>query len=123
LITPQQDGYPRTAQQARDLDSFLAKQGDSVNLVVHLDVPDEVLLERIEARWVHLPSGRVYNTTYNPPKMSGKDDVTGEPLIKRMDDKPEIFQKRLDQFHKENDPIKQFYEDSGALISLYGETR
>lgn len=91
--------------------------------MVHLDVPDEVLLERIEDRWVHLPSGRVYNTSYNPPKTAGKDDVTGEALIKRMDDKPEIFQKRLDHFRQQNDPIKQFYKSSGALVSLFGRTR
>lgn len=72
---------------------------------------------------MHLPSGRVYNTSYNPPKTPGKDDVTGEALIKRMDDKPEIFQKRLDKFRQENDPIKQFYQDSGALVSLFGRTR
>lgn len=82
-----------------------------------------MLIERIEARWIHLPSGRVYNTTYNPPKEAGKDDLTGEKLIKRMDDKPEIFQKRLDNFHKENEPIKEFYEKRGALVSLSGRTR
>jgi hypothetical protein len=86
-------------------------------------VPDEVLIDRIENRWVHLPSGRIYNTTYNPPKTAGKDDVTGEDLIKRMDDNVEVFQRRLVKFHKENDPIKQFYKTQGTLVSLYGRTR
>lgn len=90
---------------------------------MNLDVPDEVLIDRIENRWVHLPSGRIYNTTYNPPKVPGKDDVTGEDLIKRMDDRVDVFQKRLEQFHRENNPIKQFYKARGTLVSLYGKTR
>lgn len=57
-------------------------------MIVHLNVPDSVIMARISARWVHLPSGRVYNTTYSAPKVEGIDDVTGEPLIKRPDDTP-----------------------------------
>lgn len=116
------DGYPRTPQQAHDLEGALAEWNESINLVVNLDVPDEVLIERIEARYVHLPSGRVYNTSYNPPKKAGLDDLTGEPLVKRMDDRPEIFQKRLDQFHRENEPIKAFYQEKDALVNLTGRT-
>lgn len=118
-----QDGYPRTARQAHDLAEALDEQNESINLVVNLDVPDEVLIDRIENRWVHLQSGRVYNLTYNPPKTPGKDDVTGEDLIKRMDDSVEVFQRRLDKFHQENDPIKQFYKERGTLVSLQGRTR
>ena len=92
-------------------------------MVVQLDVPDEVLVERIEARWLHLPSGRVYNTTYNPPKVEGLDDITGEPLTKRMDDNHDVFQKRLAQYHEQNKPIMQYYKDQGALVTLSGRTR
>jgi adenylate kinase family enzyme len=63
-------------------------QGRPLNMIVHLNVPDSVIMARISARWVHLPSGRVYNTTYSAPKVEGIDDVTGEPLIKRPDDTP-----------------------------------
>ena len=59
-----------------------------LSLVVNLDVPDDVILSRISDRWVHLPSGRVYNMSYNPPKIDGLDDETGEPLTKRLDDNP-----------------------------------
>lgn len=64
------------------------KQDTPLSLVVNLDVPDEVILSRISDRWVHLPSGRVYNLSYNPPKVDGFDDETGEPLTKRPDDNP-----------------------------------
>ena len=90
---------------------------------MQLDVPDEILMERIAGRWLHLPSGRVYNTTYNPPKAQGLDDLTGDRLIRRMDDKPEVFQKRLDQYHQENKPLMQYYKERGALATLSGRTR
>jgi nucleoside-triphosphate--adenylate kinase len=64
------------------------KQGFPLNLVVNLDVPDEIILGRISDRWVHLPSGRVYNLSYNRPRVDGIDDETGEPLTKRPDDNP-----------------------------------
>lgn len=63
-------------------------RGTPLSLVVNLDVPDSVILSRISDRWVHLPSGRVYNLSYNPPKVAGHDDETGEPLTKRPDDNP-----------------------------------
>lgn len=65
-----------------------SKQGTPLSLVVNLDVPDQVILSRISDRWVHLPSGRVYNMSYNRPKVDGFDDETGEPLTKRPDDNP-----------------------------------
>lgn len=67
---------------------LFSKQGTPLTLIVNLDVADEVILSRISDRWVHLPSGRVYNLEYNPPKVPGRDDETGEPLIKRPDDNP-----------------------------------
>jgi adenylate kinase family enzyme len=69
-------------------DVSLRKKGLPLNLVVNLDVPDEVILARISDRWVHLPSGRVYNLSYNRPRVDGLDDETGEPLTKRPDDNP-----------------------------------
>jgi adenylate kinase len=77
------DGFPRTEAQAKALE----KEVD-VNFVVNLDVPKEVILQRISERWVHEPSGRIYNTSYDPPKVPGRDDVTGEELTRRADDCP-----------------------------------
>ena len=101
------DGFPRTVGQGKLLDAHLRlaalilcgrfpslscfsfrKQGLPLSLVVNLDVPDEVILARISDRWVHLPSGRVYNLSYNRPRVDGLDDETGEPLTKRSDDNP-----------------------------------
>ncbi|KAH9005275.1 adenylate kinase-domain-containing protein [Lactarius hatsudake] len=82
------DGFPRTVGQGKLLDAHLRKQGLPLSLVVNLDVPDDVILARISDRWVHLPSGRVYNLSYNRPRVDGLDDETGEPLTKRPDDNP-----------------------------------
>lgn len=91
-------------------------------MVVELDVDQKVILERIEARWVHVPSGRVYNLDYNPPNVPFKDDITGEPLSKREDDTAEVFQKRLDQYNKEIGPLKDFYNNKDVLYKVSGAT-
>ncbi|XP_076292099.1 adenylate kinase 3 [Lasioglossum baleicum] len=109
------DGFPRTLQQAEKL-----QKSDPVNLVLYLDVPVSEILKRVENRWVHLPSGRVYNIGFNSPKMPGKDDVTGEPLSKRDDDKVEIVQKRLENYARENNPVLAFYEGVGILKRFRG---
>ncbi|KAJ7172419.1 ADK-domain-containing protein [Mycena filopes] len=103
------DGFPRTVGQGQLLDAHLKKQGTPLSLVVNLDVPDEVILSRISDRWVHLPSGRVYNLSYNPPKVDGFDDETGEPLTKRPDDNPEIFARRLTQFYASTSPLVDYF--------------
>lgn len=116
------DGFPRTADQARMLDHELAKARCAVNLVVELNVPKSVILERIENRYVHVPSGRIYNLQYNPPKVAGKDDITGEPLSKRIDDTVEVFSKRLDQYEKTVTPLRDYYNDRGILRTISGNT-
>ncbi|KAJ7774900.1 ADK-domain-containing protein [Mycena metata] len=103
------DGFPRTVGQGELLDAHLKKQGTPLSLVVNLDVPDDVILSRISDRWVHLPSGRVYNLSYNPPKVDGFDDETGEPLTKRPDDNPEIFARRLAQFYASTSPLFAYF--------------
>ena len=77
------DGFPRTREQAIYLDNVLQGRGKPINFVVDLDVPWSVILQRIQDRWIHAPSGRVYNVSFNPPKVAGRDDVTGEELTKR----------------------------------------
>lgn len=98
------DGFPRTATQAAQLSTFLP-----LNFVVHLSTPPDIILSRIANRWIHLPSGRVYNTTFNPPKVPGRDDITGEELTQRADDSIETWRKRLSAFE----------ESSGKLLGWY----
>ena len=116
------DGFPRTAVQASALRQVLMESGSEINLVVELDVDQKVILERIEARWVHIPSGRIYNLDYNPPKVPYTDDVTGEPLQKREDDTAKVFQKRLDQYNLEIETLKQFYGERDVLVKVSGNT-
>lgn len=115
------DGFPRTINQATELSKIIGKSAD-LNLVVELDVDQKVILDRIEARWVHVPSGRIYSLDYNPPKVPFKDDVTGEPLTKRADDTAEVFQKRLDKYNEEIGPLKEFYKKQGVLFTVSGNT-
>ncbi|KAK6455926.1 adenylate kinase 2 [Scheffersomyces xylosifermentans] len=116
------DGFPRTVEQAAALNGVLESADANLNLVVELDVDQKVILERIEARWVHLPSGRVYNLDYNPPKVPYKDDLTGDPLTKREDDTAEVFQRRLDKYNQEIVPLKEFYDRRGILSKVSGNT-
>ncbi|TFK76377.1 adenylate kinase [Pluteus cervinus] len=108
------DGFPRTLSQAELLDAHLKDQNMPLTLVVNLQVPDQVILSRISDRWVHLQSGRVYNMSYNRPKVDGFDDVTGEPLTKRPDDNPEIFARRLAEFYKSTSPLLAYYTEAAT---------
>jgi adenylate kinase len=123
------DGFPRTVGQGKLLDAHLRKQGLPLSLVVNLDVPDEVIHARISDRWVHLPSGRVYNISYNRPRVDGLDDETGEPLTKRPDDNPAVFARRLQQFYASTSPLLQYYgspqtsfSPGSKLVSLHGSS-
>ena len=101
------DGFPRTIVQAD------AMKAASVNLdfVLEIDVPDEAIIERMSGRRAHLASGRTYHVKFNPPKVEGLDDVTGEPLIQRDDDKEETVKKRLDVYQKQTRPLVTYYAD------------
>merc|ERR1740123_251866 len=103
------DGYPRTVAQAQFLDKSLAAKGRAINKVVQLKVPNEQLKERILGRLIHKPSGRSYHVKFNPPKEDMKDDVTGEPLIRRGDDNEESLTKRLDAYGKQTAPVVDHY--------------
>lgn len=111
------DGFPRTASQADQLDGLLP-----MNLVVELKTPTEVILDRICNRWVHPPSGRVYNTTFNAPKVDGKDDITGERLVQRDDDKPETWKARLAKFQETSQPLLEHYDKLGVLWTVQGNS-
>jgi adenylate kinase len=111
------DGFPRTAGQATQLDSLIP-----INLVVSLKTPAEVILERIAGRWIHAPSGRVYNTTFNAPRAAGKDDVTGEPLTKRADDDLGTWKARLKKFEETSEPLLNHYAQKGVLWEVQGNS-
>lgn len=118
------DGFPRTLGQGKLLDQHAHARDSPLSLVVNIDVADEIILGRISDRWVHLPSGRVYNLSYNPPKVAGLDDETGEPLTKRPDDNPEIFARRLQTYYAATSPLLSYYAASNVtqLVTLTGAT-
>ncbi|KAL6813321.1 adenylate kinase [Trichoderma sp. SZMC 28013] len=109
------DGYPRTVAQAITLDKIVP-----MNLVVSIQTPFSVILERIAGRWVHEPSGRVYNTSFNRPRVPGRDDVTGEPLVQRPDDNEATYRARFQKFQENSEPILNHYAKKGVLLEVEG---
>jgi adenylate kinase len=111
------DGFPRTVPQARLLDGMLKKEGVEIDHVIDLRIEDELLVKRVTGRQIHAPSGRTYNIFFNPPKVAGKDDVTGEPLTTRSDDTAEKLRTRLKEFHDKTKPVLEYYgEKVGELL-------
>ncbi len=100
------DGFPRTIPQA----DAMKDAGVAIDAVVDIDVPDAEIIKRMSGRRVHLASGRTYHVVFNPPKVEGKDDMTGEPLIQRDDDKEETVKKRLDVYHSQTEPLIGYYK-------------
>jgi adenylate kinase len=113
------DGFPRTSVQAQALSHLLP-----MNLVFHLVTPVDIILGRMANRWIHQPSGRVYNVGFNDPKVSGKDDVTGEPLIQREDDSEATWRKRLAKFEDTSSDLLDFYRkhDKNLVITVKGNS-
>jgi adenylate kinase len=101
------DGFPRTIPQAE----AMKKAGVNIDYVVEIDVPDAAIVERMSGRRSHPASGRTYHVKFNPPKQEGKDDITGEPLVQRDDDKEETVLKRLDVYHSQTKPLVEYYVD------------
>ncbi|HJV52479.1 MAG TPA: adenylate kinase [Noviherbaspirillum sp.] len=99
------DGFPRTIPQAE----AMKEAGVSIDYVLEIDVPDEAIIERMSGRRVHQPSGRTYHVKFNPPKAAGRDDVTGEELIQRDDDKEETVMKRLKVYHDQTEVLVGYY--------------
>ena len=109
------DGFPRTIPQAQ----ALVDNGIAIDAVVELQVPDEKIVKRMSGRRVHLASGRTYHIVYNPPKVEGKDDVTGDSLVIRPDDEENTVRARLNVYHEQTEPLVTFYKD----LSAQGKTR
>ncbi len=104
------DGFPRTIPQA----DAMKDAGVPIDFVLEIDVPDSEIIERMSGRRAHLASGRTYHIKYNPPKVEGKDDVTGEDLVQRDDDKEETVKKRLDVYHDQTKPLVAYYSNWAA---------
>ncbi|XP_053710842.1 adenylate kinase 4, mitochondrial isoform X1 [Synchiropus splendidus] len=109
------DGFPRTLSQAQALNSLY-----QLDLVISLNIPFETLKDRLSDRWIHPESGRVYNMGFNPPRVQGKDDITGEPLIQHDDDKPEALMARLRHYKDVAKPVIDMYKSQGILHSFSG---
>jgi adenylate kinase len=104
------DGFPRTLAQAQ----ATRDAGVTIDAIVEIDVPDDPIVERMSGRRVHLASGRTYHVKFNPPKVHGKDDVTGEDLVQRDDDQEETVRKRLAAYHAQTEVLAGFY---GAMAA------
>jgi adenylate kinase len=99
------DGFPRTIPQAEAMKTA----GVRIDYVLEIAVPDSAIVERMSGRRVHVASGRTYHVTFNPPKTPGKDDVTGEELIQRQDDSEATVQNRLEVYHRQTEPLVEYY--------------
>ena len=108
------DGFPRTIPQAE----ALVERNIDIDAVVEIDVPDEDIIDRMSGRRIHPASGRNYHVIYNPPKIEGKDDITGEDLILREDDKPETVRDRLKIYSDQTSPLIKFYSGMSANAGL-----
>jgi adenylate kinase len=108
------DGFPRTIAQAEGLNEM----GVIIDTVIEIVVADEEIVKRMAGRRVHLQSGRTYHIEFNPPKADGLDDVTGEPLIQRDDDKEETVRKRLSVYHEQTKPLVGYYSAPGRKVKF-----
>jgi len=101
------DGFPRTLAQA----DSLKEQGVAIDAVIEIDVDDAEIIKRMSGRRVHLDSGRTYHVVFNPPEIEGKDNVTGEDLIQRVDDQEDTVKARLDVYHEQTEPLIAYYSE------------
>ncbi|XP_071860498.1 adenylate kinase 2 [Bombus fervidus] len=108
------DGFPRSVPQAEKLDEMLKKRQTKLDAVVEFGIDDNLLIKRITGRLIHPASGRSYHEEFSPPKEHMKDDITGEPLIKRSDDNAEALKKRLATYHTQTQPLIDYYTLQGV---------
>lgn len=129
------DGFPRRKSQAEALDTILRRNESELEAVILLNLPEDILLERITGkikrilhtnifcldRWIHVASGRTYSYSYSPPKVKGLDDLTGEPLIQRLDDLSDSFNTRMLNYRNNLNPILEHYNQKGILHMFTGD--
>jgi adenylate kinase len=112
------DGFPRNVAQASKLDEMLGSQKQNITAVIEFDIDDRLLVTRILGRLIHPASGRTYHAEFNPPKRPMIDDVTGEQLIRRIDDNEETLMNRLSIFHEITKPVVEYYRKKGTLHKI-----
>ena len=114
------DGFPRTIPQAEALTEALKKLGEKVDFAINVEVPDENIVKRMSGRRACVSCGSTYHIVYNPTKVEGVCDKCGNELILREDDKPETVKKRLDVYHKQTQPLIEYYTNEGVLVEVDG---
>ncbi len=114
------DGFPRTVAQAEALDDLLAQLGGRVNLAILIQVPEEVLVERLSGRRTCRAQGHIFHVKYNPPKVPGKCDFDGSELYQREDDKPETVRRRIQVYWEQTGPVVDYYRVRGLLVEVDG---
>ncbi len=114
------DGFPRTIEQAKALDKQLGEMRRRVTTAVLIDVPDEEVVRRLSGRRVCVKAGHNYHIEFDPPKREGVCDQDGSRLIQRDDDKPEVVQNRLDVYHKQTEPLIDYYDEQGLMRRIDG---
>ncbi|XP_075962184.1 adenylate kinase 2, mitochondrial isoform X2 [Anarhichas minor] len=112
------DGFPRTVKQAEMLDDLLDKRHENLDSVIEFAVDDSLLVRRICGRLIHQPSGRSYHEEFNPPKEPMKDDLTGEPLMRRSDDNETALHSRLESYHRQTVPLVNYYSARGLHAAI-----
>ena len=115
------DGFPRNQAQARALTEALNDRDESVAVVVHVDVPREILMDRLTGRLICPNCGATYHRAFNPPKQEGVCDVCGSKLTQRSDDTPEAVERRLSIYYEQTAPVLDYYRDAGLLIDIDGD--
>lgn len=114
------DGFPRTIPQAEGLEILLQELNQKLDSVIVIKVDDDIIVNRMGGRRVHPSSGRTYHIIFNPPKNNNEDDITGEDLAVRDDDKEETVRKRLEVYHLETSPLIEYYQKMGLVTSING---
>jgi len=114
------DGFPRNLAQAEMLDNVFQELDVSLTNVIEIQVDDSILEQRICGRRIHPSSGRLYHIDFNPPNIEGLDDITGEPLVQRIDDTPDVLEARLREYYKETHPLLDYYKKQGILTTIDG---
>lgn len=115
------DGFPRTVEQAEELEAILSELGTALDAVINIEVEKDVLIKRLTGRWICPTCGRTYHELYNPPKTAGVCDDDGSKLYQREDDKKETVENRLNVNLKQTQPLLDFYTEKGKLASVNGE--
>lgn len=115
------DGFPRTVEQAEELENILNDLGTELDAVINIEVDKDVLMKRLSGRWICRTCGKTYHEIYNPPKVPGKCDLDGGELYQRDDDKKETVEKRLNVNMKQTKPLLDFYSEKGKLHNINGE--